>query len=267
MYKFCIKHKEFVSNDKILKGKDILSIANLTPVEDYELLLYIDEKTLEPIQLEEEVDLSKPGTEHFIVNAYKEFHIFVDNEKVELKDSFLTVRELMIAIGKNPNEYKLKQIVGPRSIDYKNDIDHLIQLKNGLKFITLCKEPLTVSFNKGNDELERQLKEKGFNTKRYPNGFVGFDYEVPIGRFKGQQLEIALDAPSFPQVPPSGPYIKPHILPFSPKSGSHPFDGIHDWKKPNSDFQYWSRPFKTWNSSSRNVESYISFLNALMDFE
>jgi hypothetical protein len=119
----------------------------------------------------------------------------------------------------------------------------------------------------GTQELERQLAGKGYKTWSYKNNFIAFKMIVPHGRFRGLEVEIALQAPQFPQVPPSGPHIKPHLLPFNPSGQTHPFDGIHDRKVPTSEFQYWSRPFKGWNKSKMNVDEYLAFLRTLFDFE
>jgi len=117
----------------------------------------------------------------------------------------------------------------------------------------------------GNQEILNQLRSKGFNAWMHTNNFVCFKYKIPLGRFKGQEIEIALQAPQFPNLPPSGPYIKPHLLPIKVDGDKHPFDRIHDWKKPTADFQYWSRPFRGW-TSGMNIDDYVAFLRTLFDF-
>jgi len=124
----------------------------------------------------------------------------------------------------------------------------------------------------GTQELVKQLEELGYETTMYPDtpgypgGFVSFKYKVPHGRFIGQEIEVALNAPQFPLVPPSGPYISPQLLPIKPFGPLPPFDGIHDRKVPNADFQYWSRPCHGWNESQKNMKEYICFLRTLFDF-
>ena len=51
-------------NSKIT-GKEILETAGLLPVTDYELLIKINEKGFEPIELSEKIDLKSPGVEGF----------------------------------------------------------------------------------------------------------------------------------------------------------------------------------------------------------
>jgi hypothetical protein len=93
-----------------------------------------------------------------------------------------------------------------------------------------------------------------------------FKFIVPLGRFKGREIEIALQGQQFPMLPPSGPHIKPHLLPITGGGGTHPFGGIHDRKLPTQEFQYWSRPFKGW-TSGMTVDDYLAFLRTLLDFE
>lgn len=124
----------------------------------------------------------------------------------------------------------------------------------------------------GHQEVVRQLSELGYEPKLYPEapgypgGFVAFNFKVPHGRFIGQEVEVALNAPQFPLVPPSGPYISPNLLPIKPFGPLPPFDGIHARMVPTADFQYWSRPFHGWNESGRTVKDYICFLRTLFDF-
>ena len=119
----------------------------------------------------------------------------------------------------------------------------------------------------GIETLESQLSEEGYETWRLGKNFVAFRFLVPHGRFRGQTIEIALQAPNFPEIPPSGPHIKPHLLPISGGGGVHPLGGVHARNQPSADFQYWSRPFNGWKNSQKNAAEYIAFLRTLFDFE
>jgi len=119
----------------------------------------------------------------------------------------------------------------------------------------------------GIQELQRQLEDLGYATEIIDNLFVTIKMSIKHGRFKGTVVDIALEAPNFPLNPPSGPYIKPHIMPITGGGGSHPTGGIHDMKKPTPEWQYWSRPFKNWNSSEKTAKEYLAFLRTLFDFE
>ena len=119
----------------------------------------------------------------------------------------------------------------------------------------------------GNSELSKQLNELGLETYSPALGFVTFKYTVPHGRFKDKEIEIALNAPKFPIVPPSGIYVKPFIMSISGGGGVHPNGGIHDSKQPTAEFQYWSRPFREWGNSEKSAKEYLAFIRTLFDFE
>lgn len=119
----------------------------------------------------------------------------------------------------------------------------------------------------GIEDLEAQLQELGYETWRLPPNFVAFKFLIPHGRFRGKQVTIALQGPQFPQIPPSGPHLAPHLLPFNNTRGPHPDHGIHDRMLPSPEFQYWSRPFVRWNQSTMTAGAYLAFLRTLFDFE
>jgi hypothetical protein len=117
----------------------------------------------------------------------------------------------------------------------------------------------------GNQEILKQLIERNFEAWMHTNGFVCFKFKISLGKFKNEVVEIALDAKQFPLNPPSGPYIKPHLLPISGGGGNHPYGAIHDRKLPDSEFQYWSRPLNGWKSGM-DMDDYLAFIRTLFDF-
>jgi hypothetical protein len=116
-------------------------------------------------------------------------------------------------------------------------------------------------------ELKRQLEVLGYVPEIIDNRFVTFKMPILHGRFKGRAIDIALESPNFPINPPSGPFIKPHLMPITGGGGAHPTGGIHAMNKPTSEWQYWSRPFNNWNSSEKTASEYLAFLRTLFDFE
>ena len=120
--------------------------------------------------------------------------------------------------------------------------------------------------NIGIIELEKQLVELGYSPRIVDNRFVVFNFKVPTGRFKDKEIELALEAPQFPLNPPSGPFVKPHIMPITGGGGVHPEGGIHRTDHPNVEFQYWSRPFHNWNSSNKTAKDYMAFIRTIFDF-
>lgn len=110
-----------------------------------------------------------------------------------------------------------------------------------------------------------QLKALHFEVQDLERDLVMFPYEVPVGRFKGQQIMLGLEVhDDFPANCPSGPHIKPRLLPIN-TGGSHPDGAIHESEKFGSDWEYWSRPYPGWNASDRTVKSYMAHIRRLFD--
>ena len=142
---FKVNRQKFESVNAIITGKEILEIASLLPVEDYELLIKVNEKGFEPVQLDEKIDLKGAGIEGFFAKPYKKLIIYVDDEPVEVDECFMTPNEILTVTGKEANGFYLKQISGHKEVSYKNDREHKIAIKNGLKFSSCKLEPTTVS--------------------------------------------------------------------------------------------------------------------------
>lgn len=115
--------------------------------------------------------------------------------------------------------------------------------------------------------ITQQLIQLGYEPVQHPGHVVSFTFAIPHGRFRDQQVEIALQAPNFPDIPPPGPHIKPFLLPINPGKGEHPYYGVHNSTTPSAEFQYWSRPFPSWDTTEKNMRVYLAFLRTLFDFE
>ena len=142
---FRVNRQKFESVNAIITGKEILEKADLLPVEDYELLIKVNEKGFEPVQLDEKIDLKGAGIEGFFAKPYRKLIIYVDDEPIEVDECFMTPNEILTASGKDANGFYLKQISGHREVSYKNDREHKVAIKNGLKFSSCKLEPTTVS--------------------------------------------------------------------------------------------------------------------------
>ena|ERR1700722_4712122 len=118
----------------------------------------------------------------------------------------------------------------------------------------------------GTEDIEKELNALGYETILPTTDFVSFRFKIPHGKFRGQEVNIALHAPNYPDIPPAGPHIKPFLLPF--KDGTDfPYDGIHQRNLPTDEYQYWSRPFKDWDKTEKNMRVYLAFLRTIFDFE
>lgn len=139
MNKFKINDERFETSESKISGRELLTIANLTPVEDYELLYKINEKGFTPIQLDEVVDLKTAGIEGFKAKPYHKLKIKVDNVQYEVEDCFMTPIEIMEVAGINPDRFYLKEIrKGNVEVSYKDDVEHKIAITKASCFVS-CK--------------------------------------------------------------------------------------------------------------------------------
>ena len=139
MYTFRVNKKKFETSESKITGKQILTIANLTPVEDYELLYKINEKGFAPIQLDEEVDLKTAGIEGLRARPYKVIVIKVDGNEFEVNECIMTPKEIMAIAGINSDLYSLNELrSGGVEVTYKDDVEHKIAITGKSCFIS-CK--------------------------------------------------------------------------------------------------------------------------------
>lgn len=117
----------------------------------------------------------------------------------------------------------------------------------------------------GVEEMERQLHELGYTTERPARGMVAFPFTISHGKFRGQQVHIALDAINFPNVPPHGPYFKPQLI--RECRQPHPLGGIHYQNKPSIEWEHWSRPIPNWDKTDKTMKTYIAYIRTLLDIE
>ncbi|WP_165730978.1 multiubiquitin domain-containing protein [Polaribacter sp. 20A6] len=149
-YSYKINGEKFTSLKQKITGKDILDLACLTPIEDYELLLKTNHKGYEPIQLTETVDLSDPGIEYLTAKLYKSIKIFIDDKEYLVEECSSTPQKLLELAGYNNDSYYLTQIKkGNTEIGYKekNDANHKISLQNESRFCLYEREQQCVIVN------------------------------------------------------------------------------------------------------------------------
>ncbi len=143
-YIFKINNKRFKSSKSLVTGRELLTIANLSPAEDYELLYKINEKGFTPIQPDEEIDLKTAGIEGFKAKPYKKISIKVDDKHFEVEECFMTPKEIMSIASINPDQYSLIEIrSGGVEVTYKDDVEHKILITKKSCFIS-CKIPVEI---------------------------------------------------------------------------------------------------------------------------
>jgi hypothetical protein len=95
--------------------------------------------------------------------------------------------------------------------------------------------------------------------------FVEFPFQIPLGTKAGEVITLGFIVPEdYPMACPSGPYIRPHLLPVSP-GGEPPFGGVIGGEQYGfaPEWQYWSRPYQGWAQSERNAKAYTRHIKHL----
>jgi hypothetical protein len=92
-------------------GKEILEKAGFIPCECFWLYQKLKNCDFEKIDLAEEIDLAKPGIEHFVIKTAETFHYFVDKEPETTDQKELTPNQILEAAGITPvKDYYLVRI-------------------------------------------------------------------------------------------------------------------------------------------------------------
>jgi|SRR6266446_4984357 len=117
----------------------------------------------------------------------------------------------------------------------------------------------------GRQEFIDQLTVMGYQPEPGENNLVAFHYNIPVGKFRGQEISLGFAvSDDFPLNPPGGPHVSPSLLPLNPTSGSHPTCGIHN-SPFGAEWQYWSRPFQNWAATKRTARVYMAHIRHLFD--
>lgn len=120
------------------------------------------------------------------------------------------------------------------------------------------------------NDFVAELIELGYeDAQEITPGCVTWTWKVETGPLIGNKVELGVRlGEDYPDTPPSGPYVRPPLMPLNPQGGSHPYDGIHTGSSggfPDDSWQYWSRPFNGWPPSTRNARAYLAFFRTLFD--
>lgn len=98
---------------------------------------------------------------------------------------------------------------------------------------------------------------------------VVWTWKVETGPLLGRAVEIGVRvAEDYPDTPPRGPFVRPHLMPMNAQGGQHPHDGVHPGSQhgfPDDSWQYWSRPCNGWPNSTRDARAYRAFVRTLFD--
>jgi hypothetical protein len=111
-------------------------------------------------------------------------------------------------------------------------------------------------------DFVKGLEDLGYVVELHQAGFA-IDYEIPLGSNEGRKIKLGFQvADDWPANPPSGPHVRPHLLPFNTTGTHHPNGGVHA-SGFGADWQYWSRPFWPalgWANTDRSARTYMRFI-------
>lgn len=147
-YRVKIDNDYFVFNHQIVTGKDILVKAGKTAVECYVLYEKFKHCDFEKIDLNEKVDLAKPGIEHFVVKPTEVFYYTVDEEPETTDQKVLTPDQILELAGIKPvsDYYLIQKNPDGSEISYKGKPNEPIKmLCPALKFVSIYNGETPVS--------------------------------------------------------------------------------------------------------------------------
>lgn len=259
-----------------LSGQNIRFLGSVA--DEDQLLLERPDGPDQEIDDEDIVRIADPGVERFKARPAKgHVTIFVDAEPYEAPRRIMTPNVIIKdAAKKDPEKNYLTQITPHGIISYRDKGEIPIRLHNGMRFQVVSLGPTPVSDatpKTGIAAFAVGLRELGYAPQVVPNnpGSLHFDYRVETGVFAGKSVRIGLVIPQdFPMTPPTGPHVSPDIHPINP-DGPHPKGHVHRTHSAyfqtalGGSWQYWSRPFRDWAQSKRNVAAYMNHIWQLWD--
>lgn len=147
-YKVKIDDASFVFDHQLVTGKDILEKAGKTPVECFTLYQKLKHSDFEKIDINETVNLAKPGIEHFTVKPPEVFYYTVDEEPETTDQKELTPNQILELPGIKPvSDYYLVQINpdGSQTSYRETPTNSIIMKCPAMRFVSIFRGETPVS--------------------------------------------------------------------------------------------------------------------------
>ncbi|MGA8907876.1 MAG: hypothetical protein WB524_09675 [Acidobacteriaceae bacterium] len=255
-------------------------MENIDEVKQAEAHLHRAEAALEHAQRDEQAAQAAEQTAmHDIEQAVeelgaaehhpREIHFTVDGEECETTKRELTPNEIIREFGKkDPATNYLVEIKGDHKISFQGKGDEKIKMHDCMNFQIVSTGPTPVSDLTGPAAFIEGLRGIGYEAQAFSDkpDHVLFNYRVETGSRFGQTVRLGFIVPQdFPNIPPGGPHVSPHIQAIHPSNDKpHPAGGVHqspDFQRlAGGDWQYWSRPFQEWGQRKRTVTTYMGHI-------
>lgn len=146
-YRVKVDNLPLVFKHEKVKGIEILEAASKTPTECYSLYLKLKNCDFEKIDLNEIIDLTKPGVEHFVTKSPEVFYYDFDDEPETTDLKEMTPNQILAAGNVDYKTHYLVQVNPDGSQEnYKDKGDDPIKMKcPRAKFISILNGPTPVS--------------------------------------------------------------------------------------------------------------------------
>lgn len=147
-YRIRVGGMYFIFDHHLVTGREILEKSGNVPVECHTLYQKFRDCDFEKIDLNEKVDLAKPGIEHFVVKPPEVFYYTVDAEPETTDQKQLSPNQILELAGITPvNDYYLVQIKADGTqISYKDNPDTLIKMQcPAMRFVSAFRGGTPVS--------------------------------------------------------------------------------------------------------------------------
>ncbi|WP_020677335.1 hypothetical protein [Geopsychrobacter electrodiphilus] len=192
------------------------------------------------------------GKDHEIV-------FFIDKEKFKTDKIELSVREILHDFAKeDPDETTLALRKGNDRQKFP-DLNVLISLTNGMKFIVFHNGPTTVSngdVTYGPERLRKDLLDLGHCVEEVKSNGITYvvipGYEVEMGRFQGHIIDLGIPStPDFPRTAAPSIHVKTNPQLLDKKDSIPGVRNITD-SPLGPEWRYWSRNFG-WNGTEKSA--------------
>ncbi|MDO8447075.1 MAG: hypothetical protein Q7T53_13440 [Deltaproteobacteria bacterium] len=193
---------------------------------------------------------------------------FIDKEKCESPKADLSVRTLLQDFAKEDPTQTTLVISKGNDLTKLTNLDQIIHLENGMKFVVYHNTPTVVSFNGyGPERLISELDVLGYNAEikkgNDDNAYAIIkNFEVSLGRFAGRIIDLGILATAdFPRTVGSSIHVlaSPQLLDL----GSVPNVRNIIESKLGPEWRYWSHNFN-W-TSDRSARRLLSQINGVFE--
>lgn len=109
-----------------------------------------------------------------------------------------------------------------------------------------------------------QLRQLGYSVTEHAPDRISFPFRIETGKRAGEEVSLGfIVTGDFILSPPSGPHVRPRLLPINTSSAPHPTGGVHESAQFGAEWQYWSRPIPHWKQTRRNAADYMAHIHRL----